>query len=247
MKPGNGQTHIGCDLVLTAWAVVIGSTLTAALCVAGVGVIRRLPEPMVTADSAGKLLYVDIAAKNGLAAVLAATGAVVGGVVGWRVGWDPILGCWIYVAGIGIVLAYVDAQTRLLPTRVIAPSYAIVVALIGAAAAITSDSHRLLGSALGWLAMGGFYFLLWFVYPRGLGYGDVRLSGLLGLALGYVGWSALVTGMYAGFLLGGVGGIALAALRIVNRRRFPFGPFMLLGSLVGLGWGHQFAHWYTSR
>jgi leader peptidase (prepilin peptidase)/N-methyltransferase len=232
---------------LTAWAVVLGSTLTAALCVAGVGVIRRLPEPLLATDSANKVPYVDVAARQGLAVALAATGAIVGAVVGWRVGWDPILGCWIYVGGVGIVLAYVDAQTRLLPTRVIAPSYVIVIALIGCAAVVTSNGHRLVGSALGWLAMGGFYFVLWFVYPRGLGYGDVRLSGLLGLALGYVGWSALVTGMYAGFLLGGVGGVVLTALRIVNRRRFAFGPFMLLGSLVGLGWGHAFADWYTSR
>jgi leader peptidase (prepilin peptidase)/N-methyltransferase len=227
--------------------VVVGSTLTASLCVAGVGVIRRLPEPLLAADSAHKVPYVDIAAKQGLAVALAATGALVGAVVGWRVGWDPILACWIYVGGVGIVLAYVDAQTRLLPTRVIAPSYVIVIALIGVAAVVTSNGHRLVGSALGWLAMGGFYFVLWFVYPRGLGYGDVRLSGLLGLALGYVGWSAVVTGMYAGFLLGGVGGVVLTVLRIVNRRRFAFGPFMLLGSLVGLGWGHAFADWYTSR
>jgi leader peptidase (prepilin peptidase)/N-methyltransferase len=130
---------------------------------------------------------------------------------------------------------------------VIAPSYAIVIALICVASILAADRHRLVGSALGWLAMGGFYFVLWFVYPRGLGYGDVRLAGLLGLALGYIGWSAVLTGMYAGFLLGGVGGGVLALLRVVNRKRFAFGPFMLLGSLVGLGWGKALADWYTSR
>jgi leader peptidase (prepilin peptidase)/N-methyltransferase len=227
--------------------VVLCSVLTAALCVAGVGVIRRLPEPVLAADSAGKALYADIAAKPGLPPALAAVGAVIGGLVGWRIGWEPILACWIYVAAVGTLLAYVDARTRLLPTRVIAPSYVIVVSLIGLAGVLAADWHRLVGAALGWLVMGGFYFLLWFVYPRGLGYGDVRLAGLLGLALGYVGWSAVVTGMYAGFLLGGVGGGLLTALHIVNRRRFAFGPFMLLGSLVGLGWGHAFANWYTSR
>ncbi len=221
--------------------------LTAALCTVGVGVIRRLPEPALESDAADKRLYIDIAARRGLPAALGALGAVVGAIVGWRVGWDPILACWVYVSAVGIVLAYVDAQTRLLPTRVIAPSYGIVIALICVAGLVTQSGHRLLGAALGWLVMGGFYFVLWFVYPRGLGYGDVRLAGLLGLALGYVGWSAVVTGMYAGFLLGGAGGLVLALLRIVNRKQFAFGPFMLLGSLVGLGWGHALAGWYTSR
>jgi leader peptidase (prepilin peptidase)/N-methyltransferase len=119
--------------------------------------------------------------------------------------------------------------------------------LVGFAALLDHNGHRLAGAGLGWLLMGGFYFVLWFVYPRGLGYGDVRLAGLLGLSLGYVGWSAVITGMYAGFVLGAVGGLLLAALHIVNRRRFAFGPFMLLGSLLGLGWGHALADWYTSR
>ena len=71
-------------------------------------------------------------------------------------------------------------------------------------------------------------------YPRGLGYGDVRLSGILGIALGYVGTAELVVGVYAGFLLGGVGGALLSMLRIVHRKHLPFGPFMLVGAVVGL-------------
>ncbi len=84
---------------------------------------------------------------------------------------------------------------------------------------------------------GGLYFLLWVVYPRGLGYGDVRLSGILGIILGYLGWGELLTGIYAGFLLGGVGGGLLSVLRLVKRKSFPFGPFMLVGALVGVLWG----------
>jgi leader peptidase (prepilin peptidase)/N-methyltransferase len=67
-----------------------------------------------------------------------------------------------------------------------------------------------------------------------MGYGDVRLSGVLGIALGYVGWSELLTGVYAGFLLGGVGGLLLSLLRLVDRKAYPFGPFMLVGAVVGV-------------
>jgi leader peptidase (prepilin peptidase)/N-methyltransferase len=232
--------------VQTGWVVVLSSVLTAVLSVAGVEVVRRLPEPALESDCADKPLYADIAARRGLRPALAVVGAVVGATVGWRIGWEPIIASWIYVGAVGTVLAYVDALTRLLPTRLIAPSYGIVLALV-CFAALAQNGHRLVGAGLGWLVMGGFYFVLWFVYPRGLGYGDVRLAGLLGIPLGYLGWGALVTAMYAGFVLGAVGGLLLAAIRVVDRRRFAFGPFMLLGSLVGLGWGSALADWYTSR
>ena len=72
--------------------------------------------------------------------------------------------------------------------------------------------------------------MLWYIHPRGLGYGDVRLSGILGIALGWVGYGReLVVGIYAAFLLGGVGGALLSRLRIVDRKGFPFGPFMFVG------------------
>ena len=95
--------------------------------------------------------------------------------------------------------------------------------------------------------MGGCYLLLWLAYPRGLGYGDVRLAGLLGIALGYAGWAPLLTGLYSGFLLGGIGGGVLTMLGAQRRRQFAFGPFMLLGCLVGIAFGSTIGDWYTSR
>ena len=76
--------------------------------------------------------------------------------------------------------------------------------------------------------------MLWFIYPRGLGFGDVRLSAVLGLALGYLGWSEWVVGIYGGFLLGAVVGGLMSALKIVDRKGYPFGPFMLVGALLGV-------------
>ena len=68
-------------------------------------------------------------------------------------------------------------------------------------------------------------------------FGDVRLAGLLGIGLGWVGWGPLLVGVYAGFLIGGLGGGLLSLLRVVERKGFPFGPFMLVGAVVGLLWG----------
>lgn len=225
-------------------AIIVAALACGALGAAGPRVVSRLREPEADPDGPVRPTYAELAARRNLVLRLAVTGLAVGALVGWELGWTPVLAAWVFLAGAGVVLGYVDAQTRLLPTQIIAPSYAVIGLLLLAAALAQQSLHHLVGALIGWAVMGGFYFLMWFIYPRGLGYGDVRLAGLIGPCLGYLGWGALVTGIYAGFLLGGLGGLLLAGLRIVDRRRYPFGPFMLLGALAGLVWGASFAQWY---
>lgn len=256
------------------WAAIVCAVATALLAASGRAILSRLPEPEPEEPEPGvgegdaldpetaieqasgadpatgplevKIAYAELASRPRLALALGFAGAAVGAIVGYQLGFAPETPAWVFLGGIGVVLAYIDWQTRLLPTRIIAPSYAVLVALLLLAVAVDRDLDAALRSGYGWLVFGGFYLLLWFVYPRGLGYGDVRLSGLLGLALGYLGWGPVLTGLYSGFLIGGIGGGLLAALRLFDRKHFPFGPFMLIGALVGLIWGQAFADWYTA-
>jgi len=233
--------------------------------------IARIPEPAPepvldsgadggTADEAGEVeeagalrvqpeepkeLYVDIASRPGLRWKAAVATAVVAGLLGARTGWAPALSFLLFLAPVGVALAVIDWRTRLLPTKVIAPSYLVVAVLAVLSALVSGDWHALVTAGWGWLVSGGTFFLLWFVYPRGMGYGDVRLSGVLGIALGYLGWPALLTGVYAAFLVGGVGGLLLSLLRLVDRKAYPFGPFMLVGALVGVLAGPYVAAWYA--
>jgi leader peptidase (prepilin peptidase) / N-methyltransferase len=95
--------------------------------------------------------------------------------------------------------------------------------------------------------MFGLYFLLAVAKPGGMGFGDVKLAGLLGLYLGFAGWSALAVGAFAAFLLGGVVGLALIAGRLASRRSaIPFGPFMLAGAACGLAFGAPVTGWYLA-
>ncbi len=194
-----------------------------------------------------KELYVSIAAIPGLGLRSSIAGAVVGALLGLRLGWDTALLPWLFLVPVGIALAVVDWRTRLLPTKVIAPSYFVVIGLCLVGALIDGGTDDLVRAGWGWVVGGGVFLLLWLVYPRGLGYGDVRLSGVLGIALGFVGWGALAVGLFAGFFLGGIGGALLSALRIVERKAYPFGPFMLVGALVGVLWGERIADWYVGR
>ncbi len=194
----------------------------------------------------GKELYAAIAALPGLRAKAAVAGGVAAGLAGVRLGWSGSLLLVLALVPFGVALAVVDWRTRLLPTRLVAPAYVVVLALLPVAALLDSDPGRLWRAGWGWVAFGGLFLLLWLVYPAGMGYGDVRLSGVLGLVLGYVGWGALVVGVLAAFVLGGVGGLLLSALRVVDRRSYPFGPFLLLGALAGVLVGAPVADWYLS-
>jgi leader peptidase (prepilin peptidase)/N-methyltransferase len=80
-----------------------------------------------------------------------------------------------------------------------------------------------------------------------MGFGDVKLALLLGLYLGWLGWSSLAVGAFAGFLLGGIVGAALMLARRANRKtRMPFGPYMLAGAFLAVFAAAPIAHWYTS-
>jgi leader peptidase (prepilin peptidase)/N-methyltransferase len=198
-----------------------------------------------TVDAAGQQFeepeppepYADIAALPGLAWKAGLAGALIGGVVGAAVGWEWAWLLWVPFVPVYVALTVIDWRTRLLPTYLIRPTLVLLVVLALLGWAVTGDRPAVLRSGLGFATCGGLYLLLWLVHPRGLGFGDVRLSGLLGVALGWVGWGPVLVGVYAGFLLGGVIGGLLSLLRVVERKGFPFGPFMLLGAVVGLVWG----------
>lgn len=162
-----------------------------------------------------------------------------------RFGLDPVLPAYLYLAAVGMALAAIDIDTQRLPDVLTLPSYAVAVVLLGAAQVLGSDSGELLRAVLGAAVAFSFYFALAFAYPAGMGFGDVKLSGVLGLYLGWLGWGALVVGLFAGFLLGGVFGVLLIASRRGGRRsKVPFGPFMLLGTLLAVLVGQDLAAAY---
>ena len=88
-----------------------------------------------------------------------------------------------------------------------------------------------LGLALAW----AFFVLQVLIYPAGLGWGDVKLSGLLGLYLGWLGLGALAAGLFLGYLFAAVAGLGLIATRRASRKsHLAFGPFLLAGALAAV-------------
>ena len=255
------------------WALdtaVVTAVVGAAAGLAVPALVRRIPEPVpepvseqpaepegtgagstrttaATSSARTKVPYATIAAAPGLAARAALASGVASGLVGLTVGWNWPLVPLLALVPVGVALAVVDWRTRLLPTRVVLPTYAVVGGLALVAGGLAGDWPDLVRGLWGLVLARGFFWLLWLVYPRGMGFGDVRLAGVLGLALGLLGWGHLALGTYAGFLLGGVGGLLLTALRVVERGAYPFGPFMLVGALGGVLGGGLLTDVYLGR
>ncbi|HEY4152292.1 MAG TPA: prepilin peptidase [Pseudolysinimonas sp.] len=154
---------------------------------------------------------------------------------------------FLYLAAISVALTIIDIETHKLPNAIVLPGYAVGVALLGTAALLEGDLVGLGRMAAGAGILFGFYFLLAFISPRGMGMGDVKLAGVLGLFLGSLGWGQLAVGAGAGFVLGGLFSIILLITKRVGRKGgIPFGPWMLLGAWVGVFAGTAIAEGYLS-
>jgi leader peptidase (prepilin peptidase)/N-methyltransferase len=172
------------------------------------------------------------------------TGALFAG-MGARFDDSWALPAYLVLAGSLVALSVIDLQHYLLPNRIVYPMTLALVALFTLAAALDDDWSALgRGAAAGGVAF-AVYFVLHVVSPRSMGFGDVKLSFGLGLALGWLGWGELLLGLFLGFLYGAVIGILLMIVRHRNRKQaIPFGPFMAAGAITAILVGAPIITWY---
>jgi leader peptidase (prepilin peptidase)/N-methyltransferase len=164
-----------------------------------------------------------------------------------RFGLTPALPAYLYLASVAVALAMIDLDVYRLPDAIVLPSYVVGAVLLVPAVAVNGDwwsaGRGLIAMAALWL----FYFAIALLYPGGMGFGDVKLAGLLGLYLGWLGWSPVLVGTFAGFLLGGLAGAALLLTRRAGRKSaIPFGPAMLAGAMLAVFAAAPVATWYQS-
>ncbi|WP_460435411.1 prepilin peptidase [Angustibacter speluncae] len=166
-------------------------------------------------------------------------------VVALRFGPSWELPAFLYLAAITVALALIDIDVRRLPNAIVLPSYPVAAVLLVGAALLQGEPGTAIRAVLAGLALYAVYFVLAFIYPAGMGFGDVKLAGVLGLYLGYLGWGEVVVGWFLGFLVGGLGGAVLIVLRRAGRKsKIPFGPYMLVGAWLSVLAAEPMIDWY---
>lgn len=159
-------------------------------------------------------------------------------VVGWRIGdlagWAA-LPAYLLFAWLTVALVWIDADVHRLPDGLVLPAYPAMLVLVVVATAGLGDWGALVRALACMAVMYALYFVLAFVSPNSLGFGDVKLSGLIGLLLGWLGVEHAMVALLAGFLVGGLIAIVmLVARRVGMRSHIAFGPSMLVGAFVAL-------------
>ncbi len=196
--------------------------------------LARLPEPTgePEPDMPPKIPYAELATTPRLAPLLALAAAALGALAAATISEPRLVLPWIPIAAATPVLAWVDWKVHLLPFWIVAPLYVVTWLLVGVGAAWLGDASVLLHALGGNLAVFGFYLLLGLVGP--MGYGDIRLAAVLGVALGPLGVVATFYGVFFGMVLGAVVGLVLVRGRLGSQTPIAFGPYLLLGAFAAL-------------
>jgi len=159
--------------------------------------------------------------------------AIVLGLLFGRFGGQPDMLAFCFLGAMGVALAAIDLSVQRLPDQLTLPAYPVMIVLLAIAALIGHTPGALGRALLGGLLLGGTYLALALMRPGGMGGGDVKLAGLAGIALGWLGWPTLIFGAALGFILCGAVSLALIAVRRLSMQSMiSFGPFMLAGALL---------------
>jgi len=164
---------------------------------------------------------------------------VLWGLAAWRIHPTTNLIAYLPLLWVLVVLTFIDLEHLILPDRIVLPSVAAGIILLGVSAALGPGIQAWVRA----LIAGAGTFVLFLLMPKkAMGGGDVKLSPLLGMALAYFSWPRLFVGFFAAFLAGALGGVALiAAKRAGMKSEIPFGPYLAFGTVFGILFGGPIA------
>lgn len=213
-----------------------GSAAPAALLLASAAIGTALGIP--SAGAASRLLRESDGLPAWGRAVATAAGAVLFPLVLWRFGGVPELVPYLLLTVACIVLALVDLREKRLPDALLLPTAVVLAAALAVCAGLRGSWALLLGALVGGVAMFVVYLVLAILPRAQLGFGDVKLSFVLGMASGYLGVRVWLVALLAAFLLNGLASLAVLALRRVTLQGFiPFGPAMIAGAFLAVAIG----------
>jgi leader peptidase (prepilin peptidase) / N-methyltransferase len=145
-----------------------------------------------------------------------------------------------------MAISVIDLDHFIIPNRIVYPTLFAIVPLLALAAAIDGSWSHLADAAIGGVAAFLALFVVHVIAPRGMGFGDVRLAGVIGFMAGWLGLGYVALALFLAFLLASIIGVGLMITRLRTRKdAVPFGPFMAAGAVVAVLWGHAILDAYT--
>jgi len=159
---------------------------------------------------------------------------------------DPaVLPAFLVLFAALLAISAVDLERFIVPNRILYPTLFMAAPLLVAAAAVDGDWSSLRDAALGGVLAWVVLFAIHMASPKGMGFGDVRLAGLIGMLLGWLSIGHVLLGLFLAFLSAAVVGIGLMATGLRGRKdRVPFGPFLALGAITAVFVGGPILSWY---
>ncbi len=225
--------------MLVIGCVVVGLLVGAGLTV----VIERVPEKRPVRRTPYPEIAASLRTPVGWIVVLVTAGLFAG--MALRFGESWVLPAFLVFSASLVALSVIDLRLQLLPNRIVFPLALVSPVLLAVAAILESDGDAFLRSLACGLGAFVVFTVLHLISPRSMGFGDVKLSFILGLYLGWLGAGETVLGLFLGFVYGAVIGLALLATKVRSRKdHIPFGPFLAAGALTAVLVGDVILNWY---
>jgi leader peptidase (prepilin peptidase) / N-methyltransferase len=144
-----------------------------------------------------------------------------------------------------LALALTDLHARIIPNVIVLPSLLLFAGALVAGRLLGRDLN-LAGAAIGFVAFGGGLLIMALIRPGGMGMGDVKLAGLIGMVLGALGLRYVAVAAGLAILAGGAGALVALVAGRSRKTAIPFGPFLVAGAVAAAFWGSHIAHAYLS-
>lgn len=214
---------------MTVAAAVVAALACLALSPYSARLTRTVP------DRENHRWYIGAGASRTVLGATVAVSVVLGLLAGAAARWTAVLPAYVVLAAVSVVLVVVDVEHHRLPNRVLYPGAGAAAVLLAVAADVRHDWWGVLRAVEAAGVVYVVFFVLALISPRSLGMGDVRLAALLGAYLGFRSWPLVYLGLLAGFVIAaGIAVVLLAARRATRTTALPFGPALILGTLLVL-------------
>lgn len=170
---------------------------------------------------------------------------IVFGLIAASVPGLAVLPAYLVFSGAMVTLTVTDIQTKLIPNRILGPATAMGILLLVGGGLVTKEFEALGHAAIGGLAYFGAMFLLALIGRGALGFGDVKMSFIIGVFTGYVSLGSVLVAGVGAFIVAGIVSVVLLVTRLSSRKdMIPFGPFMTTMAIVAVVFGQAIVEWY---